>query len=50
MSLPANIKALIIDMDGVLWQGDVPLPGLQRFFDVLKLRQLKFILATNNNT
>lgn len=45
-----EIKGLIIDMDGVLWQGDVPLPGLHHFFDVLKRREIKFILATNNNT
>jgi len=45
-----KIKGLIIDMDGVLWQGDTPMPGLSRFFDVLQERQIKFILATNNNT
>ena len=45
-----KIKGLIIDMDGVLWQGDTPIPGLHEFFDVLKQRQIKFILATNNNT
>lgn len=45
-----KIKGLIIDMDGVLWQGDTPMPGLSRFFDVLRKRQIKFILATNNNT
>jgi len=45
-----KIKGLIIDMDGVLWQGDTPMPGLHRFFDVLRERQIKFILATNNNT
>lgn len=45
-----KLKGLIIDMDGVLWQGDMPLPGLHEFFDVLKLRQIKFMLATNNNT
>jgi Predicted sugar phosphatases of the HAD superfamily len=37
-------------MDGVLWQGDIPMPGLHEFFDVLKRRQIKFVLATNNNT
>lgn len=44
------LKGLIIDMDGVLWQGDAPMPGLHEFFNVLKERQIKFILATNNNT
>jgi 4-nitrophenyl phosphatase len=45
-----NLKGLIIDMDGVLWQGDTPLPGLLEFFEILKQRGIKFILATNNNT
>lgn len=45
-----RIKGLIIDMDGVLWQGDVPMPGLRSFFDVLNQQQIKFVLATNNNT
>jgi len=43
-----NIKALIIDMDGVLWHGDQPLPGLVDFFQTIRERQLPFILATNN--
>jgi 4-nitrophenyl phosphatase len=37
-------------MDGVLWHGDTALPGLHEFFEILKKRQIKFILATNNNT
>lgn len=45
-----KLKGLIIDMDGVLWQGDTALPGLHEFFDILKQRQIKFVLATNNNT
>jgi 4-nitrophenyl phosphatase len=45
-----TLKGLIIDMDGVLWQGDTALPGLHEFFDTLKQRQIKFVLATNNNT
>lgn len=45
-----KLKGLVIDMDGVLWHGETPLPGLHEFFDVLKQRQIKFVLATNNNT
>lgn len=44
------LKGLIIDMDGVLWHGDRPLPGLPEFFAYLKQHQTKFMLATNNNT
>ena len=42
------IKALIIDMDGVLWRGDTPLPGFVPFFERLGQKQMPFILATNN--
>lgn len=42
------IQALIIDMDGVLWEGNQPLPGLKDFFHLLRQKQLPFVLATNN--
>lgn len=45
-----NIHALIIDMDGVLWQGHKPMKGLNHFFNILREKQLPFILATNNST
>jgi len=44
----ANIKSLIIDMDGVLWRGSTTLPGLTAFFDFLRRRNIPFTLATNN--
>ncbi len=43
-----QIHALAIDMDGVLWRGNDPLPGLTKFFNLLKQRHIKYILATNN--
>jgi 4-nitrophenyl phosphatase len=43
-----NIRALIIDMDGVLWHGTEPMPGLSAFFQALHELQIRFILATNN--
>jgi ribonucleotide monophosphatase NagD (HAD superfamily) len=30
-----NIRAFIIDMDGVLWHGEQAQPGLQDFFSSL---------------
>jgi 4-nitrophenyl phosphatase len=45
-----QIRALIIDMDGVLVRGATPLPGLSEFFSVLDTRKLDFIVATNNAT
>ncbi|MDD1622367.1 MAG: HAD-IIA family hydrolase [Methylococcaceae bacterium] len=44
----SNIRALIIDMDGVLWHGDRAQAGLVDFFRVLRERNLPFVLATNN--
>ena len=43
-----NIRALIIDMDGVLWHGTEPIAGLTDFFDTLNKLKIRFILATNN--
>lgn len=48
MQMLDNTNALIIDMDGVLWHGSKPLPGLQEFFKTIKALDISFILATNN--
>ncbi len=48
MQALSNIHALIIDMDGVLWEGTRALPGLKAFFELLRQQKLPFILATNN--
>ena len=45
-----KITHLILDMDGVLYRGDQPMPGLCEFFAFLRQRQIPFILATNNST
>jgi 4-nitrophenyl phosphatase len=39
---------LIIDMDGVLYRGERPMPGLQDFFSLIRKRP--FVLLTNNST
>jgi len=43
-----EIRALLIDMDGVLWRGKTPLPGLGDFFSLLRERPIAFRLVTNN--
>ncbi len=43
-----DIRNLIIDMDGVLWRGEQPLPRLPEFFDTLREMGVRFVLATNN--
>jgi len=44
------IRHVIVDMDGVLWRGDTPAPGLHEFFAFLRERGIGFILATNNSS
>ncbi|HLE29022.1 MAG TPA: HAD-IIA family hydrolase [Anaerolineales bacterium] len=48
MSLLGGIRNFIIDMDGVLWEGDRPMPGLVEFFQALRSQGRRFVLATNN--
>jgi 4-nitrophenyl phosphatase len=50
MPLLSKITHLIIDMDGVLYRGDQPMPRLREFFTFLRERSIRFILATNNST
>ncbi len=45
-----RLHAVVSDMDGVLWRGSRPMPGLAEFFAFLRERNLPFILATNNAT
>jgi 4-nitrophenyl phosphatase len=46
----ASLQSLVIDMDGVLWRGDTPMPGLVDFFEALRTCDINFVLATNNAT
>ena len=43
-----NIKSLILDMDGVLWHGETPQPGIDKFFARLDAISMPYVLATNN--
>ena len=45
-----TLRSLVLDMDGVLWHGSAPLPGLKDLFGALNDLGLPFILATNNAT
>ena len=46
----AEIEALIVDMDGVLWRDQAMLPGVTQFFASLDAWELPFVIATNNAT
>jgi 4-nitrophenyl phosphatase len=48
--LPSNIKALILDMDGVIWRSDTPIGNLPEIFKRIEARGLKYVFATNNGT
>ena len=50
VTLPAHIRSLILDMDGVLWKADAPIGDLPRTFDLMQERGLKVAFATNNGT
>lgn len=48
--LPSHIKALILDMDGVIWKSDAPIGNLPAIFKRIEARGLKYVFATNNGT
>jgi 4-nitrophenyl phosphatase len=48
--IPPHIKALILDMDGVLWKADAPIGDLPTIFKRIRERGLKYVFATNNGT
>ena len=41
---------LITDMDGVLWRGNAPMPGLPDFFAFLRRHSIRVTCATNNSS
>ena len=44
-----SAKAWIFDMDGVLYRGSEPLPGVGDLLAALELRERSYMLATNNS-
>jgi 4-nitrophenyl phosphatase len=50
MTVTAPIRALLLDLDGVLWRGHTLLPGVSELFALLEERRLPFCLASNNAT
>ena len=45
-----NVKAVVLDMDGVLWRMNNPLVDLQKLFADFKENNIKVMFATNNAT
>ena len=46
----SEIEALVIDMDGVLWRANEPLPGLVELFEWMVESEIPYALATNNSS
>lgn len=49
-NLKPAVKALILDLDGVLWRGNQPIGDLRRIFERIAALGLRVICATNNST
>jgi 4-nitrophenyl phosphatase len=45
-----SISGIILDMDGVLWRDDLPMPGLHDLFVWLTERDIPYALLTNNSS
>lgn len=46
----SELRALLIDLDGVLWLGARGLPGVPEFFAFLNSRNIRYVLVSNNAT
>ena len=42
-------RGFIFDMDGVLYRGDLQLPGVIDLINALEIREIPYMLATNNS-
>ena len=49
-NLNPSIRALIIDLDGVLWREDQQIGDLSKIFSRIETLNLKFTLVSNNST
>ncbi len=45
-----ELRALLIDLDGVIYTGTTPLPGVPEFFGTLAELHVQYLLLTNNST
>ena len=52
MTVPSlsTIRGLLIDLDGVVYTGRLPIPGAAEFLAEARQRRLPFLLVTNNST
>ena len=48
-SILNGIRAVLLDVDGTLWRGSQPVPGLAEFFALLRARRIGCRIVTNNS-
>ncbi len=46
----SNVRAVLLDMDGVVYRGRQPLPGVQELLDYLERTGRQWLFVTNNAT
>ena len=46
----SSLKGVLIDLDGVVYTGRIPIPGAAGFLAEARRRGLRFLLVTNNST
>jgi len=46
----SEIRAVLLDMDGVVYVGDRPLPGVQDFLDYMEATDRGWLCVTNNSS
>ena len=50
LGLLSKTHCFLIDLDGTLYLGEELLPGAMEFIEILKERELPFLLLTNNSS
>ena len=45
-----EVRAVLLDMDGVVYVGEAPLPGVQARLDYLKATDRNLLFVTNNSS
>ena len=45
-----DLRALLLDMDGVVYRGDTVLPGAREFLEFLRVRGIPHVFVTNNSS
>src|SRR5437868_11056320 len=46
----SSVRGLLIDLDGVVYTGRIPIPGAAEFLGKARRKGLRFLLITNNST